>query len=277
MKNFYCIFIILFFSSNAFAFENIVIPNENSSYSQAQTIINNEDLEPLEKQILKKSYTNERPLKRLSRLEKEVFGMEQTGDIEDRYENLLTAAEYYKSGYRQGESLTEEKETPQYYTYKNGNKNYDYVDSKTNKQKSYAEDYEPQYYTDNSSNKKPSKVKQFFNDLADVLSSGIVTGYTPPVYYSNFDPLDGTSFSSYPQIPPVTSYINTPRPYYNPYTRYNRPYYNSYVRPYYKQNNYYNPPPPPSRHNYRQSSPYYRYPGNGASNYGSGTRVRIIN
>ena len=273
MKNFYCIFIILLFSSNVFAFENIVVPNENSSYSQAQMLINNEDLEPLEKQILKKTYKNDAPLKRLSRLEKEVFGMEQNGDVEERYENLLTAAEYYKAGYRQGESLSEEKETPQYYTYQNNNKNYDYSNPKPQKQQYYTEDYEPQYYADNSQNKKPSKIKQFFSDLADVLSSGVVTGYTPPVYYDSFDPL-----VSYPQIPPITSYVNIPRTnysYYRPYNRY-RP-YSSYYKPYYNKNRYYPLPPPPPKHSYRKSSPYYRHPGSGASNYGAGTRVRVIN
>ena len=273
MRFLYYILIPLLFSSNVFAFENIIIPNENSSFSQAQSLISNEDLETLEKQILKKIYKNEPSLKRLSRLEKEIFGMEQNGDIEQRYENLLTAAEYYNSGYRKNENIIQQKNnSPQYYTYDDTYDDFEYIKSKPNKTQYYSKDI-PEYYESKAQPQKQSKIKQFFNDLAEVLSAGVVTGYTPPVYYNDFDILGGSSLG-YPQIPQVQTYINIPQPnYYShvhyPYNKYSNPYY---PRRYYPQSNRtyrYNRVHP----NYRNYRPY----GNGTSRYGSGSGVHIIN
>ena len=60
-------------------------------------------------------------LKRLARLEKEIFGMEQKGNEKERFENLLTASDYYSSdnsNYEMSNDLT-----PQYYTYNDSTKN----------------------------------------------------------------------------------------------------------------------------------------------------------
>ena len=78
MKNFYLILIFLLIVAPANAFNDVVLPQ--SGYGAANNliineVITNEDFENLEKIIFKKTYPSDSAQKRLSRLEKEVFGM----------------------------------------------------------------------------------------------------------------------------------------------------------------------------------------------------------
>ena len=202
MRFLYIFVVIFIFSSKAIAFENVFIPNENSSYTQFQNLISNEELESLENQILKKNFKNDPPLKRLARLEKEIFGMEQNGDIENRFENLLTASEYYKSGYRQGQNTPQNDNDVQYYTYKAPSNNYNNsITDESYKNKYYPKNEKiPTEYSSSQKDNKQSKIKQFFEDLAEILSAGVVTGYTPPVYNNSFDILGSDIITGYPQI-----------------------------------------------------------------------------
>ena len=244
----------------------MVIPNQNGYNTSANSPISNEEFETLEKEIFNKTFKGESSQKRLSRLEKEIFGMEQKGNEEDRYENLIAATDYNSGNKAYG---INKEESPQYYSYPNTSKNYykneNYDATKNNKQKS-------------------SKVKQFFNDLAEALFSGVMTGYTTPVYY-DIDPF-APNFIGYPSH--ASSYINTPV-YNYPYHSRHIPHSSNYTSPY---SNYYPPPvaPPPviprqypnsniTRRYGGYPSPYRNnyYPyGTGNKIYGSGTRVRII-
>ena len=99
--------------------------------------------------------------------------------------------------------------------------------------------------------------------IADILSSGIVTGYTVPIdsYDINvptgINTFSGTNYVGLPQFPAYYPSQNI-----NPYV-YNRQNY-IYV-PRHRYNNY------QPKYNY-YNSPY----GNGAHNYKSGARVKII-
>ncbi len=270
MKYFYLFLTLIIFACPSFSFENIVIPDANNNYGQ-QSVISDEEFETLEKLILKKTYKSDSSYNRLSRLEKEIFGMEQKGDEEERYENLLTASEYYKDGYRANENKIQKAEKPQYYTYNYSPK--DYIQTyETQKEEQPETKYysynnsEEKYYPQNkTSNQKQSKIKQFLNDVIETFSTGVVTGYTPPLYYNNFDPFGGTNIISYPQFP---TYVRTPYGYNARYYPYSQRRYNS---PYYARNNSYNRIPPPPRHNYHYN-PY----GNGVRNYNSNATVKII-
>ena len=266
MKYFYLFLIMYIFSCPSFAFENIVIPEANANYEQ-QSVISNEEFETLEKLILKKTYKSDSSSNRLSRLEKEIFGMEQKGDEEERYENLLTASEYYKDGYRANENNIQKAQEPQYYTYNYSPK--DYIQTyETQKEEqpetryySYNNSGERYYPQNNTSNKKPSKIKQFLNDVIETFSTGVVTGYTPPLYYNNFDPLMGTSIIGYPQFP---AYARTPYGYSTGYYPYrNRNYGYSRIHP---SRNY----------NYPRNNYYHNPYGNGIRTYNSGASVKII-
>ena len=128
MKIFYLFLIILLSFNLSYAFETISIPNENALGTQSfnQTCpIADEEISDLEKIIFNKIYSNDNPQKRISRLEKEVFGMEQKGDYEYRFDSLLTVSDYYKSGYRQGENLAQIQQNKYAFSdYKLNSKNY---------------------------------------------------------------------------------------------------------------------------------------------------------
>ena len=286
MKNFYVIVFLCLFSYSAFAFETVSIPTENSFVEQKaeeKCPISDEEFSELEKIILKKTYSKESPQKRISRLEKEIFGMEQKGNYEDRFDNLLTASDYYKSGYRQGENIAQGQQKsnihPQELNSKNYIKNYNFDDiyDDVPEQKYYAQNkpqnyyYDEDYEAEQKPKQKQSKIKQFFSDLVDVLSAGVVTGYTPSINSYGFDPFDtftnigGSNFIGLPQSP---SGVYVPRM--------NNNYYNSYV-----PRRYYAPPPPRHRYNgyplpppRRTYNSYYRNPV--PQTYNSGAGVRIL-
>lgn len=202
MKQFILLILILFSFNDVFAYESVFVPEiKDKSLSQSNSAISSDEYEELEKKIFKKTFKNENSLKRLARLEKEIFGMEQKGNEKERFENLLTASDYYSSSnlnYKQAEDIT-----PQYYTYEDSTKNY--------RQEDFAKSY-----NDENPPQKVSKIKQFMNNVAETFSDGYVTGYTPPVNYGYYNPIVYSN-SSYPIV--------------------NRR-YNSYVRPYYKSPQY---------------------------------------
>ena len=202
MRYLICLFLILFSFEIAFAYESVVVPEiKEKNIFQGNNVIPSEEYDVLEKKVFKRTFKNESSLNRLARLEKEIFGMEQKGDEEERFENLLTASDYYSSD-NSNYGMSDDS-IPQYYTYKNSIKNY--------KQDDFAKSY-----NDENPPQKVSKIKQFMNNVAETFSDGYVTGYTPPVNYGYYNPIVYSN-SSYPII--------------------NRR-YNSYVRPYYKSPQY---------------------------------------
>ena len=261
MKHFLVLIILFIFINGAESFDYVVIPNQSGYNTPQKSSISNEEFETLEKKIFNKTFKGDSSQKRLSRLEKEIFGMEQRGNEEERYENLLTASDY---NYENKTYERNNDDAPQYYTYEN-----------TSKNKAYA------YDIPKEDKQKPSKVKQFFADLAEALTSGVMTGYSTPVYY-DIDPF-APNFIGYPSH--ATSFVNTPVYNHPSYHHRHYPYSPKATSPY---NNYYPPPiaPPPvipgqypnpniTRRTYPYNNNYYPY-GTGNKIYGSGARVRII-
>ena len=298
MKNLFLVMMMFLFPMSVQAFEDVILPQQGygaSKSAQIKNVISDEEFSDIEKRILKKTYPNDTSQNRLSRLEKTIFGMEQSGDnYEDRFENLLTAAEYYQDGYRQGESTKKYNEEKKYYSADNSelnSKNYiqnynfkpEYEQAPTTAKtaSSYPKDYpQEEYYQVPSENyqnydtnkKKPSKIKQFFTDLADILVGGAVTGYTMPMNSYGISPYDAIMDLG------GSSYISPPA-YYSPRIINSPSYYNSYVprRNYIPapRYNYYGRPSMGSR--YYPSTSTYRPAGVGSRTYGSGMGVHIIN
>lgn len=286
------IFIQILFIPPSFAFEDITLPQEGyeASYNaQIEEKISNEAFCDIEKKIFKKTFSSDSASKRMSRLEKELFGMEQKGDIDDRFDNIITASQYYQEGYRAGKSsdYIKNEARPKYSYDKLDSWNYiqDYDLPERYEDYSAKNNYntpsvntkntERYYYDDNENNKtsqKGSKIKQFFTNLADILSAGVVTGYTPPLtgnygidsFSTNFG---GAGYIGLPQFP---TFVYTP----------GRNYYNSYS-PSQKYRNLphsHRQPPPhryiPPPHNNNYTNPHYY--GTGVKNYNSGAGIKII-
>lgn len=266
---------LLFYAGSAFSFENISVPAQNSGYStenNEQNTISAEEFDILEKKIFRKTFGNDSAKNRLSRLEKELFGMEQKGNEEERFENLITASDYYQSGYRQAQSRADAQAQAKK---KNEINPRDYIVNYNFDDNDYKEEREiPKYkvrqepYSSSPVAAEPvrkkSKIIQFFEDIANAVTSGAVTGYTLPIDSFGIDPFGinnfgGTNYIGVPQFP--TYY---PQSYVSPY-RYNRTHY-PYVSGY--NRNY---PPPPPKYNYNRN-PY----GVGRNNYNTGSGVRII-
>ena len=264
----YLIFLFTLFIFNpAYSFDTVKLQThpEYSAENQ-QNSISNEEFNILEMKIFKKTFSHDSAENRLERLEKEIFGMIQAGSDEDRFENLITASDYYLSGYRQTQSRAEtqlqaekkNKIDPRDYIV-----NYNFDDNSDHAAvPEYFDNKDPYDY--NVKEKKQSKIIKFFSDLADILSSGVVTGYTLPMSGFGYDPLStvntigGSDFSILPQFPiymPNTSTYQ--KPYYygrRPYIHGRRNYNPHYIKPYYNH------------------TPY----GNGNTKYQTGSGVKIM-
>ena len=264
----------MFNSSWVYAFENITLPAQNSEIStpvENESQISKEEFDVLEKKIFKKTFDSDISKNRLERLEKEIFGMVQKGNEEERFENLITASEYYTAGYRQNQSNSivrtensqghdiQRKINPKDYIV-----NYNFDDSDEN------EDIIPysavgQPYSSKSIPaepvKKRSKFMQFLSDVADALSTGVVTGYTVPINDFDIDTINGiNTFGD-------NNYIGLPQ---------STVHYPRNIGPYYRHPYY----PYATRSNNRYPSPRYNYIynpyGSGRRNYQSGSGVKII-
>ena len=283
--------ILLFNVCTAFAFENISLPFGDSGISDERAVrsseseklksgngvstqyeyqsnISKEEFSALEKKIFKKTFDSDTSKARLERLEKEIFGMLQKGDEQERFENLITASDYYASGYRPNtdNQNIKPKINPKDYIV-----NYNFDDSNEDREYSYSK--QPDYgdYESVKPNKK-SKFLQFLSDIADALTSGVVTGYTLPIddfgtdIINGINVLGGGNYIGVPQFPtyypqrPIRRHNYRPHPYYYPNHYYQSPsrYNHTYM------------PAPPRYNNYY--SPY----GNGRSNYNTGSKVKII-
>lgn len=300
MKKICILFLALIIVQQACAFEDVVLPQSGYNASigaQINSLIPNEEFCEIEKKVFKKTYQNDNAKNRLARLEKEIFGMEQSGEnYLERFEILLTAAEYYQDGYRLSDNKKNENS---FQRVDNGNlnsknyiQNYNFDDDYDNSdyrvpQSDYispkiAQKNQTQYYDDydideEKNGKKKSKIKQFFSDLADILTAGVVTGYTLPMNGYDYG-LD--SFGTYTDFagsnfvgPPTTTYIGPSR-YSN---------YPSYVRvpnmirpPGYHRNPYSHGYHRPRYSPHYPNSGYYRPNGIGVRNYGMGAKVRVI-
>ena len=205
-----------------------------------------DDLSVLEKQNYGMSFEDESLSDRLNRLEENFFGMAQSGDLETRFDNL------FKISSAQKESAII---TPDY-----------------------------DYY----SVSKPKKgiVKNFFDNFTSPFSQGVVTGFTPPIGYSNSFSSYGNDFMNF-----FDNSNNQYCPYHNSYhsgnsyrnNKFLRKYNNnlSGSRKYRKHDNRY-----PSKYGYNHPYHYSSYnpylsqnyrPTFGNTSFSAGSTVRIIN
>lgn len=206
------------------------------------------EISSLEQNKYGQSFENESLSERLNRLETDYFGMSQTGDINSRLDMLSKLAVNSK-----GSAII----TPDY-----------------------------DYYSVSKKNKS-NPIKNFWNNISEPFSQGVVTGYTPPISFSN-------SYSSYGNN--FMNFLNG-RPEYCPY--HNKFHNHNFNNSDFNSNNFLKNPHynhlSDNRHRHRlyrphrtYSSPYrsvsqynpfgspYSMPTNAYTNVAAGSRVHIL-
>ena len=205
----------------------------------------------LEQNQYGQSFESDSLAQRLNRLETDLFGMAQSGDIDSRLDMLFKLSNNSKAS-----AIV----TPDY---------------------NYYSVSEP---------KKANAFKNFWNNFTEPFSQGVVTGYTPPINYSSSFSSYGNDFMNFlnnPQqyCPYHNTYHNN-----NHYHNYNNLGNNKFLnRPYHntinKNGRYYNSKFRPKR-NYRMThnnfSPYNPFgspssmPTTGYMNVSTGSSVHIL-
>src|SRR5574344_759912 len=122
--------------------------------------ISSAQLSKLERKVLGRTYTNEDTDSRITRLEKEMLGAMQGGNLRERYETVATAAKHYNSYPELAQSQG--------------------VYSPSNYSTTYANNTGWTPY-------QPKGINRIFQNVlgavfGDTNSFGTMTGFTPPVY-----------------------------------------------------------------------------------------------
>lgn len=138
--------------------------------------ISNNDLSKLERKVLGRTFEYDDTESRITRMEKEMLGAMQSGNLKERFDTIKTASKHYNSypEVLQSQTITPQTIYPQYYG--------------TSAPMAY---YPPSYGSWNT-----TQSRGFGSFLKNMLGSmfsggyGTMTGYTPPIYdpYSQFDP-----------------------------------------------------------------------------------------
>ena len=138
--------------------------------------ISSKELSKLERKVLGRTYEYDDTESRITRMEKEMLGAMQSGNLKTRLGTIKTASKHYNSypEVLQSQTITPQTIYPQYYG-----------------QPSSMAYYPPSYgYWNRSSNRGMGGFLR--NMLGTMFNSGYgtMTGYTPPIYdpYSQFDP-----------------------------------------------------------------------------------------
>lgn len=122
--------------------------------------ITSKDLAKLETKVLGRTYMNDDTESRITRMEKEMLGAMQGGNLKDRFDTIKTASKHYNS---YPELIQSQQIYPQstfgYNPY------------------GYSTSYGPAYGT-YSSYRKPGILNRLFGGY----SPGMLTGFTPPIY-----------------------------------------------------------------------------------------------
>lgn len=137
--------------------------------------ISNKDLIKLEKKVLGQTYEGDDTESRITRMEKEMLGAMQDGDLNTRLETITKASKHYNSYPEIVQSQTVYPRQNYYQCAPMGYyspSNYGYWNTRTNQ----------------------TGIGSFFRNLIgsafNGYGGGTMTGFTPPIYdpYSNFDP-----------------------------------------------------------------------------------------
>ncbi len=138
--------------------------------------ISNNDLVKLERKVLGRTYEFDDTESRITRMEKEMLGAMQSGNLKSRLETIKTASKHYNSYPEiiQSQTISPQTIYPQQYT--------------TSAPMAY---YPPSYgyWNNNNSRGFGGFLKNMFGSMFGG-GYGTMTGYTPPIYdpYSQFDP-----------------------------------------------------------------------------------------
>ena len=139
--------------------------------------ISSNELSKLERKVLGRTYEGDDTESSITRMEKEMLGAMQSGNLNTRLETIKTASKHYNSypEILQSQTITPQTIYPQYY-------------SPNAAQMAY---YPPSYgYWNRNQNRGfGGFLKNMFGSMFNG-GYGTMTGYTPPIYdpYSQFDP-----------------------------------------------------------------------------------------
>ena len=139
--------------------------------------ISSSELSKLERKVLGRTYEGDDTESRITRMEKEMLGAMQSGNLKTRLETIKTASKHYNSYPEiiQSQTITPQTIYPQQY-YNQPPMAY------------YPQSYG--YRNWNQSRGLGGFLKNMFGAMINGGGYGTMTGYTPPIYapYSRFDP-----------------------------------------------------------------------------------------
>ena len=150
--------------------------------------ISNDKLSYLENKIFARTYSNDDTETRIIRLEKEMLGAMQEGNLKERYDVVAQAAKHYTTFSSLQQDSYNTAQQPYY----------------GNRYQNYQQYSSAPYSTYSSSNKSGLK-NTLGNIVSGLLGVGTMTGFTPPIYPGQFN-------SGYQFYNPNNSN------YYDPYT-----------------------------------------------------------
>ena len=143
--------------------ENITRKIGMNSY----TTVSNNELAQMEQRIFMKTYPYDDPQMRITRLEKEIFGAMQGGDLTQRVETLRSATKYYNA----------------------------FPPQLSNQSTYYSNPYYEAFQT------PKSNLSSILRNFGAIFAPSVVTGYSPNIVYPNNVPYnnynDFNSFSPY--------------------------------------------------------------------------------
>lgn len=114
-----------------------------------------EKLNQIENKLFGRAYPNDDTETRVIRMEKEMLGAMQGGDLEERYQTVAEAAKHYNA------FPTQQEQQQPYYT-------------------------QPQYNQNGIASTTQSGMKGVFKNILSSMVGGTLTGYTPPIYNNSY-------------------------------------------------------------------------------------------
>ena len=138
--------------------------------------ISSNELSKLERKVLGRTYEGDDTESRITRMEKEMLGAMQSGNLKARLDTIKTASKHYNSypEVLQSQTITPQTIYPQYY-------------GSSAPMAYYPPSYG--YWNTNQNRGLGGFLKNMFGSMLNG-GYGTMTGYTPPIYdpYSQFDP-----------------------------------------------------------------------------------------
>ena len=150
----------------------------------SSAVISNNELAQMEQRIFMKTYPYDDPQMRVTRLEKEIFGAMQGGDLAQRVETLRSATKYYNA----------------------------FPPKLSNQSTYYSNPYYESFQTPKVT--LPSIIRK----LGEFFAAPIVTGYSPNIVYPNNVPY--SNYNGFDSLSPYSSPFGIQRSYSGPGFKY---------------------------------------------------------